>query len=143
MDFDDRRPKPRRRFDLLRIGGDEQRDADTGLIQLRHHRCQQIVLPDGVEAALGREFPAPLGNETGRMWTRFDGDGHQFRCRRHFEIERLDDLGLQTGNVVVADVAAILAQMRGDAVGPGFDGNLGGANRIGMRPPRALRTVAT
>ena len=54
--------------------------------------------------------------------------------RRHFEIERLGDLRLQPRDVVVADVAAILAQMRGDAVGAGLDRQLGGAHRIGMPP---------
>ncbi len=54
--------------------------------------------------------------------------------RRHFEIERLGDLGLQPRDVVVADVAAVLAQMRGDAVGAGRDRELGRAHRIGMPP---------
>ena len=43
-------------------------------------------------------------------------------------------LGLQARDVVVADVAAILAQMRGDAVGAGLDRELGRAHRIGMPP---------
>jgi hypothetical protein len=59
--------------------------------------------------------------------------GHLRRCR-HFEIERLVDLGLEPRDVVVADVAAILAQMRGDAVGAGMDGELRRAHRIGMPP---------
>ena len=54
--------------------------------------------------------------------------------RRHFEIERLVDFRLQARDVVVADVAAILAQMRGDAVGAGRDRELGRAHRIGMAP---------
>ena len=54
--------------------------------------------------------------------------------RRHFEIERLVDLGFQPRDVVVADVAAVLAQMRGDAVGAGGDRELGRAHRIGMAP---------
>ena len=42
--------------------------------------------------------------------------------------------GLEPGDIVVADVAAILAQMRGDAVGAGGDRDLGGLDRIGMTP---------
>ena len=41
---------------------------------------------------------------------------------------------LEPRDVVVADVAAILAQMRGDAVGAGRDRELGRAHRIGMAP---------
>ena len=50
-------------------------------------------------------------------------------------ISRLSGLSisrLQPGDVVVADVAAVLAQMRGDAVGARRDRELGGAHRIGM-----------
>ena len=39
---------------------------------------------------------------------------------------------LQPRDVVVDDVAAILAQMRGDAVGAGRDRDLRGPHRIGM-----------
>ena len=52
--------------------------------------------------------------------------------RRHLEIQRLVDLGLQARDVVVADMAAVFAQMRGDAVGAGLDRELRGAHRIGM-----------
>ena len=57
--------------------------------------------------------------------------------RRHLEIERLGDLRLEARHVVVADVAAIFAQMRGDAVGAGLDRDLRRAHRIGM--PAAAR----
>ena len=52
--------------------------------------------------------------------------------RRHLEIQRLGDLGLQPRHVLVADMAAVLAQMRGDAVGAGLDRDQRGAHRIGM-----------
>ncbi len=52
--------------------------------------------------------------------------------RRHLQVERQRDLGPQAGDVGIGDVAAILAQMRGDAVGAGGGGDLGGAQRIGM-----------
>ncbi len=48
--------------------------------------------------------------------------------------------GLQPRHVVVADVAAVLAQMRGDAVGAGLDRNQGRAQRIGIAPrPRIAK----
>ena len=54
--------------------------------------------------------------------------------RRHLEIERLGDGSLEAAHVVVVDVAAVLAQMRGDPVGAGLDGDEGRAHRIGQRP---------
>ena len=38
----------------------------------------------------------------------------------------------KTLDVVIGNVAAVLAQMRRDAIGAGGDGDLGGAQRIGM-----------
>jgi len=58
-------------------------------------------------------------------------DVEQLFGRRHFEIERLGNRRLEAEHVVVADVAAILAQVRGDAVGARFDGDERRAHRIG------------
>ena len=52
--------------------------------------------------------------------------------RRHFEVQRQVDLGHQPVDVVVGDVAAVLAQMGGDPVGAGLRGDDRGAHRIGM-----------
>ena len=64
------------------------------------------------------------------MRTCLQRDGEHLLRRRHFKIERFSDLGLQPGDVRVANVAAILAQMRGDAVGSGFDRDPGRPNGI-------------
>ena len=40
--------------------------------------------------------------------------------RRHFEVQRQVDLGHQPVDVGVGDVAPVLAQMGGDAVGAGL-----------------------
>ena len=60
------------------------------------------------------------------------GDRNHLRRRRHFQVERLLNGRLQPRDVVIDDVAAILAQMRGDAVGASRDCDLGGANGIRM-----------
>jgi hypothetical protein len=52
--------------------------------------------------------------------------------RRHLQIQRSRNLRLQAGNILVADVSTILAQMGGDPVGPGFDRDPCCVYRIGM-----------
>jgi len=48
------------------------------------------------------------------MRARAHGDPRSSRAvARHFKIERLTDAGLEPGDVIVADVSAILAQVRG------------------------------
>ena len=63
-----------------------------------------------------------------RAWRDFD----HLRGRRHFKIKRPIERLLQPRDVLVADVTAIFAQMRGDAVGARGDRNFGGMKRIGM-----------
>ena len=50
----------------------------------------------------------------------------------HLEVERPGQLALEAGDVGIGDVAAILAQVRGDAVGAGRDRQMRGAQGIGM-----------
>lgn len=61
-----------------------------------------------------------------------DRDFQHLVRRRHFEIERPRQLVLETRDVGIRDVAAIFAQVRGDAVGAAFDREMRGAKRIGM-----------
>ncbi len=63
--------------------------------------------------------------------------------RRHLEVERQGQLVHQPADIGVGDMAAILAKVRGDAVGAGLLRDQRGAHGIGMLPPRAFRTVAT
>ena len=95
-------------------------------------RPTMLLLAGDIEPAFGGAFGAPLRHEAGGMRLGLQRDRDHVVGRRHFEIERLGNLGLQPRDVVVADVAAILAQMRGDAVGAGLLGELGRAHRIGM-----------
>jgi hypothetical protein len=44
---------------------------------------------------------------------------------------------------MILDVAAVLAQMQGDAVAPGLLGDQGREKRIGYDTPRTWRNVAT
>src|SRR5262245_20082189 len=139
VDLDDRRPDRDRRLDLPRLGGDEQRHADAGVLEPRDHGDERVVLTGDVEAAFGRALLAPLGHETGGVRFRLHRDGNHFLGRGHLEIERLGDLSLEARHILVADVPAVLAQMRSDAVGAGLDRDQRGPHRIGM--PAAARVT--
>jgi hypothetical protein len=60
-------------------------------------------------------------------------DGEHLVGRRHLEVERDGQLG-QPLDIVVADMAPVLAQMRGDAVGARLGRDQRGAHRIGIAP---------
>ncbi len=66
------------------------------------------------------------------------GDGLHFRCRGDFQVQRQAQAFHQPGDVGIPDVAAILAQMRGDAVCAGLFGQERRAQRIGPRCPARI-----
>ncbi len=97
------------------------------------------MLADHVQPALGGEFLAPLGHQAHRVGLCGERNPQHVLGRRHLEIQRLRYLGLEAGHVAVADMAAVLTQMRGDAVGAGLDRGQRGAHRI--RPLAAPRVA--
>ena len=101
--------------------------------------ANELVLPGDVETAFGGALLAPLRHQAGGVRPGLDRDRDHLLGRRHLEIERLGDLRLEPRHVLVADVPAILAQMRGDAVGARFDRDLRRAHGIGM--PSAARVA--
>ena len=94
--------------------------------------AQRLALAGGIETAFGGALGPPFRNDAGGVRPKLAGDADHFRRRRHFEIERLCDALLEADDIVVENMTAVLAQMRGDAVGAGGDGDLGRLDRIGM-----------
>ena len=75
-----------------------------------------VVLAGGIEAALGRALLAPLGDDAGGVRLMAECDGQHLLGRGHFQVQRQVDLGHQPVDVLVGDMAAVLAQMCGDSV---------------------------
>jgi len=139
MNLDHRRAHRGGSLDLLGLGGDEQRDTDTRFGELTDNPTQAVPLTGCIEPAFGCPLLPPLRHDTGGMRTNLARDSYHFRSRRHFKIERLGDALLKPSDIVINDVPAILAQMRGDTVSACGNRNLGGFQRIGM-PPAARVT---
>ena len=60
------------------------------------------------------------------------GEADHLGGRRHLEIERHEELPLEAPHIRIADVAPVLAEMGGDAVGPRQDSHVGGPDRVRM-----------
>jgi hypothetical protein len=91
-----------------------------------------IVPARRVEPALGGELGALLRHDAGGMRLVAERDLQHLVGRRHLQVERQVDLGAEPVDVVVGDVPAILAQMRGDAVRPGLRRELRRAHGVGV-----------
>ena len=118
--------------DLLGVGFDEQADADACVAERGHQGRERVELPGRVEAAFrGPLFPA-FGYDAGCMRAVTECDGEHFRRRRHFQVQRHGQPRHQRFDVRVANVAAVFAQVGGDAVGTRGDGGERGAQGVRM-----------
>jgi hypothetical protein len=78
------------------------------------HMCK----PSGhVEPTFGRELLPAFGHQHGAVGLHLGGDGHHLVGGRHLEVQSGLHGRAQGAHVGVLHVAAILAQMNGDAVG--------------------------
>ncbi len=71
------------------------------------------------------------------MGSRARGDGEHLLGHGHLEIQRFRDFSLEARDIGVANMPAILAQMRGDAIRTRLNREKGRAH--GIRPRTAAR----
>ena len=109
----------------------------AGVVETANERRQRLLLADDIEATLGGHFETTLRDQANRMRSRGQRYPQHLLGRSHLEIERLGNFRLQPRHIVIADMTAILAKMRGDAIGAGLDDGQRGANGIGTMTHRA------
>jgi hypothetical protein len=73
-------------FDLRQIGRDEQRHANSRRAELAHPGRDAFHIRRHLEAALGGDLGAILGNEAAVMRPDADGDLQHFVGQPHLEI---------------------------------------------------------
>ncbi len=132
VQLDDRCAQRNCRLDLHRVRLDEQADANPGFAQPGDHGFQMIMLARRVEPALGGALLAPLGDKADGMGTMAKGDPQHFLRCRHLHVEGQGNGADEVADILVDDMAAVLAKMRGDAVRPGVLRDQRRANRIGI-----------
>ena len=119
-------------LDLVRIRVDEEADNCADGVELADRFVQGGVVREAIEPAFRGYFVAIFRNEAGIVGSDLECDGHDFRRVAHFEIELGLERFLQPEDIAILDVAAIFAQVCGDAVGSGFLRNEGGGDRVGF-----------
>ncbi len=132
VQLDDRCAEADRRLDLARIGLDEQAHADIGGAQFAHHRRESVVHAGRIEPAFGGQLLAPFGHDAGGVRPVAERDGEHLVGRGHFQVERDGEAVREAGDIVVADMAPVLAQVRGNAVGARLGRDQCRADRIGI-----------
>jgi hypothetical protein len=132
------RPDARRGLHLGDLGIDEDAGHDPRLGQTGHHAGEPRLLCHHVEPALGGDLVAPLGHQHRHLGPQRAGDADHLVGGGHLEVElHLSELA-QAAHVLVLDVAPILAQVHGDAVGPAQVGLHRRPHRIGLEGTAGL-----
>ena len=123
------------------VGVDEQADADPGPHQAAHHGSEALHLSGHVQAPLGRHLFAAFRHQGHHVGADPQGDRLHFRGGGHLQVETGAHGGPQQLHVPVLDVAAVLPQVHGDAVGAAQLGEKGAAHRIGFHGAASLPHV--
>jgi len=116
------------RFDLLRVGRDEEADFDAGIVHPFACFGQGSFVADDIEAAFGGDFLPAFRHEADDMWLEFQRNGDDLGRIGHFEIQARFDGFAQTPHVAILNVPAVLAQMCGNAMRAGSFTEQGGFN---------------
>ena len=107
-----------RHLDLVERRIDKETDANAGRVQPFHGGPQFTLVPAEIEATLGRDFLALLGDETNFIRLQEEREIDDLGRVADLEIELRHDVGPEPFQVAVLHVAAIGPQMRRDPARP-------------------------
>ena len=122
VQFDGGRANTAGRFDLALVGVDEQRDFAADLRQAVHCGFDPRFLAGHIQAAFGGELLAGFRHQADVGRADAFGERHHFFGHTHFEVHTGLQHVLEQQYVALLDVAAVFAQVHGDAVGARFFG---------------------
>jgi hypothetical protein len=113
-----------RAIDLRGIGVDERADADLRGLELADDDFKRSGISPEIEAALGGDLLAILGDEADFFGLEAESLLDHRRCGGHFEIEWDANFAGDITDVGFLDMAAILAQVHRDGIGAGLFADL-------------------
>ena len=134
VDLAEIKARARRGGDLPLVGVDEGAHGDPRALEPRDGVLDARFLRGDVEAAFGGDLLALLGDEHRQLGLEPDGDRDHLVGGGHLEVELGAHDRLDAREVGVLDVAAVLAEVHGDAVGAaglGLDRGLHGIGLVG------------
>ncbi len=120
-------------LDLVRIGVEEERDRDAGRAEL-DRRAPRPLEPVAleVEPALGGHLAGALGDQRHLVGLDAHRDRDHLAVARHLQVELAAHALAQPLEVALLDVAAVHAQVRGDARGAGALRDRRRLDRVGV-----------
>ena len=105
--------------ELFQVGVDEDGDADAGVDQAAGGAAHPLAASDQVEASFGGHLVGPFGNQRHLVRLHPLREPEHRLLGRDLEVEPARDRLPEVDDVLVLNVAAVLAQMHGDAESAG------------------------
>ena len=118
--------------DLIRIGRDKKADFDAGGGEFFARLGESDPMARGIKTALGGDLSAALGDHAHNVRLDIESDAEDFRDVRHLHVQSGLDRLAQEAEIDVLQMAAVLAQVGGNAVGAGGLANQRGFDRAGL-----------
>jgi hypothetical protein len=118
---------------MSRIGVDEEARPNAFALEPLNGALDRAAAGGKIEATLGRELSATLGNEGHLVGTQARSDGEHFIGARHLEVEHRTDRRPDPLDISIVDVPPVLAEVGGDAIGAGFLARERDLHRVGFR----------
>ena len=100
--------------------------------QLGNGAVEHLLVGHHVQTAFGGQFLAPLGHQRHHVRKELQGELDHLGGRGHFHVEARGHRLAQEAQVALLHVAAVLAQVSGDAAGTGKFRQHGGGHWIGI-----------
>jgi hypothetical protein len=104
--------------DLLWVGVEEQAYSDAGGFQFVDRAGDGFAVADDVETALGGDFFAAFGDERCLIGANVASDRDDIFRGGEFQVQLDGHRLAEDAEVAVLNVAAVFAEVEGDAVGP-------------------------
>jgi hypothetical protein len=127
-----------RGVDRGRLGVDEEAHAGAGVGQPGDGLAEATGGVAEVEAALGRDLLAALGDDGRLIGLEAARERHDVLAGGELEVEHRADGRAQALDVGIVDVTPVLAQVRRDSVGSRLLAQPGGRRRVGLVGPPCL-----
>jgi hypothetical protein len=114
MKFDDGSLEGGGSIDLAWVGIEKETRDNLGLGEFFDDGTKSLNLVGSVEAALGGDFGSVFGDEAYFGGLEAEGELQHRRGSSHFEVELFAAFAAESENVIVLDVATVLAEVDGD-----------------------------
>ena len=114
VDLHDRGAGAGSRLDGFGIGVEEQADGDSRFLEARAVVADPRAVALQIQSSLGRELLPLLGNQRGPLGLHAQRDSQHLVGERHLEVHHAPAKRAQPRDVLVLDVAAVLAKVDGD-----------------------------